>query len=599
MAERDITQLVKEVRTGRLSRRQAATRLLELGLGLSAVWATLDRATAVHALAAASGRGAQGTVRLLYWQAPTIINPHLAQGTKDFHASAVVLEPLISANTAGVFSAVLAAEVPSVANGGVAKDGRSVTYRLKRGVKWADGRPFTSDDVVFTYQFVSHKQSAATTYGTYDSIAKVEPIDAYTVKITFKDPTPAWYLPFAGGNGMILPRHALDAYVGSNSRSAPFNLKSFGTGPFMVESFRPGDQVTYTVNPYYRDPTKPAFSQVVIKGGGDAVSAARAVFETGDYDYAWNLQVEWPLLEQMAQGGKGALLVEPGGGVEQIYCNQTDPNKEVDGQRSSVKAAHPFLTDPKVRQGMRLAIDRATMAKELYGLTGDATANTLTIPSKLNSKNTKIVFDIPQANRLLDEAGWQRGPDGIRQKNGINLQVTYATTVNTLRQKEQQIVKDGWSKIGVGVTLQSIDAGVFFSSSPGNNDTYAHFYRDTEMFTSGPGSPFPAAYMTRFYSGDPAKDIPQKENNWSGNDVPRWVNKEYNTAYDTAVKELDAAKNDALWIKCNDLVAEAGVSIPLIDRKSVSVRSKSLDTAGNMSAFAGETHNIADWRRMG
>ena len=599
MRRDDIRHIVKEFTGRRLTRRQAVTRMTELGLSLGAIWAIFDRATALPARAAAAGRGAQGTVKLLYWQAPTIVNSHLATGTKDFHASRVVLEPLMTADTNGTFHPVLAAEVPSRANGGVAADGRSVTYRLKRGVRWADGRPFTSDDVVFTYQYVSNKQTGATTYGAYENVTKVEPVDAYAVKITFKEATPAWYLPFVGDFGNILPRHVLDAYVGSNSRNAPFNLKSFGTGPYKVDTFHPGDFVLYSINDYYRDPNKPAFKQVQMKGGGDAVSAARAVFETGEYDYAWNLQVEWPVLEQMTHSGKGVLLNAPGGGVEQIYCNQSDPAKTMDGERSSIKAPHAFLTDPKVRQAMGLALDRVTMAQQLYGLTGDATANTLTIPARLSSKNTKMVFDLNQANRLLDEAGYTRGPDGIRHKGDVKLQVAYTTSVNTLRQKEQAIVKDGWTKIGVGTNLVTVDAGVFFSSSPGNNDTYHHFYWDTEMFTSSPSSPFPASYMTRFYSGDPAKDIPQKANNWSGNDIARWVNKDYNAAYDAAVKELDPKKNDALWIKCNDIVVESGVTLPLINRKSVSARINTLDTGSNMTPFDSETWNIADWRRKG
>jgi peptide/nickel transport system substrate-binding protein len=597
MVRRDAAQIVRDFRNHKFTRRRAAARLMEAGLALSAVWAVLDRATALPARAAAAGRAAQGTLKLLYWQAPTIVNSHLATGTKDFHASRVVLEPLISADTNGTFRPVLAAEVPSRANGGVAADGRSVTYTLKRGVRWADGRPFTSDDVVFTFKYVSNQQTGATTYGLYDNVATVVPIDPYTVKITFKQATPAWYLPFASDQGTILPRHALDAYVGSNSRNAPFNLKSFGTGPYKVETFHPGDLIIYSINEYYRDPDKPAFKEVQMKGGGDAVSAARAVFETGEYDYAWNLQVEWPVLEQMTHAGKGILINAPGGGVEQIYCNQADPAKTIDGERASIKAPHPFLTDPKVRRAMGLALDRATIAKQLYGLTGDATPNTLTIPARLSSKNTKMVFDVNRANQLLDEAGYTKGPDGIRHKGDVKLEVSYATSVNTLRQKEQAIVKDGWSKIGIATNLVTVDAGVFFSSSPGNNDTYHHFYWDTEMFTSSPSSPFPASYMTRFYSGDPAKDMSNKANNWSGNDITRWVSNEYNSAYDAAVKELDPKKNDALWIKCNDIVVESGVTLPLIDRKSVSARLSTLDTGPNMTPFDSETWNIANWTR--
>jgi peptide/nickel transport system substrate-binding protein len=599
MQRDDMRKILREYETHRLTRRQAVTRLGELGLSLGAVWAVLDRATALPARAAAApGRGTQGTLKLLYWQAPTIVNPHLANGTKDQHASRIVLEPLLTADTAGNLYPVLAAEVPSRQNGGVSADGRSVTYKLKPGVKWADGRPFTSDDVVFTYQYVINKQTAATTYSHFVNITKVEPVDASTVKVTYKEPTPFWYQAFVGAEGVIVPRHALDAYIGSNARNAPFNLKSFGTGPYKVDTFRPGDAVVYSINEYYREPNKPAFSQVQMKGGGDAVSAARAVFETGEYDYAWNLQVEWPVLEHMMAAGKGDLLTTSGGGVEALYLNQTDPNKEMEGQRASVKAPHPFLTDLKVRQALALAADRATIAKQLYGGAGDASPNVLTTPSKYYSKNTKVAFNIEQANQLLDEAGWKKGPDGIREKGGVKLQMTYVTSVNTLRQKEQQIVKDGWGQAGAGVTLQSVDAGTYFSSSPGNNDTIAHFYRDVEMFTDSFGI-VPTTYMEQFYSGDPSRDLPQKENDWSGQNFCRWQNKEYNALYDQGTKELDPQKNTAAWIKANDIVVDQVAVIPLINRKSVDAKAKTLDTANNLSAFDSATRNIADWRRTG
>jgi peptide/nickel transport system substrate-binding protein len=595
MATREAREILAGGVSGRLSRREVISRLAAVGFGSTAIASALRPARA----AAPAKRGGSGLLKLLYWQAPTILNAHLAVGVKDAHASHVCTEPLLTVDEAGVFRPVLAANVPTRANGGLSADGKTVTYTLKRGVRWADGRPFTADDVVFTFQFVNHKETGAISYAYYQDVERVEPLDPYTVKITFKHPTPAWYLPFVGSNGQILPRHALDAYIGSNSRNAPFNTKSFGTGPYKVETFRPGDLVVYSINEYYRDPAKPAFDQVQIKGGGDAVSAARAVLETGEYDYAWNLQVEWPVLQQMAQGAKGAILAVGGGGVEQIYCNQSDPTKEVDGQRSSLRGPHAFLTDVKVRQAMGLGIDRETIAKQLYGQTGESTANVLTTPTRVNSKDTKVIFDLAKANQLLDEAGWQRGSDGIRQKNGVKLEVTYATSVNSLRQKEQEIVKAGWEKLGIRVTLKAVDAAVYFGSMPGNNDTLSHFYTDTEMHTATFGSPFPATYMARFYSGDPAKDIPQKENNWSGQNICRWVNKDYNQLYEKGLVELDPKKNDELWIKMNDLVVGQGVSLPIIDRKDVSARAKTLDVGPNMTPFDGQTWNIADWRRVG
>jgi peptide/nickel transport system substrate-binding protein len=586
--------------SGRLSRREVIARLTMLGLTSSAIASTLAAAGLGPAVAArARRRGESGVLKMIFWQAPTILNPHLAVGTKDFAAARVCLEPLLSANAAGVFTPILATEVPSFANGGLARDGRSVTYKLKQSVKWGDGRPFTADDVVFTFRFVSNKETGSTTYASYDNIEKVDALTPSTVKITFKAPTPAWFLPFVGSNGQVLPKHAFEAYVGGSARNAPFNLKAIGTGPYKVESFRPGDLVVYSINEFYRDPNRPAFQQVQIKGGGDATSAARAVLQTGEYDYAWNLQVEWPVLEAMARGGKGVILTEGGGGVEEIFCNMTDPNKEVDGQRSSVKAPHPFLTELKVRQALGLGVDRETIAKQLYGIEGVATPNALTTPTRLNSKNTKIVFDIAKANQLLDEAGWPRGPDGIRSKGGVKLQVTYSTSVNTLRQKEQEIVKAGWAKIGVATTLKSVDAGVFFGSSPGNTDTLAHFYIDVQMYTSTFGSPFPSTYMSQFYSGDPAKDLAQKENAWSGRNSTRWVSKEFNHWFDQAQVELDQKKNDALWIKMNDLVVGQGVSLPVIDRAIVAARLANLETGPNLTPFDSTPWNIADWRRTG
>ncbi len=598
MNNHQLEVLLRDLRTGRLNRRQAITRLAALGISATGIAAFFSAAAPRAARAAgAVTRGSQGTLKLLYWQAPTILNPHLADGVKDFHASRVVLEPLMTLDGAGTFTPVLAANVPSMANGQVGKDGKTVIYKLKPGIKWADGRPFTADDVVFTFQFVHNKQTAANTYGSYVNVAKVEPLDPLTVKVTFVAATPAWYLPFVGAQGMILPRHALDAYIGSNARNAPFNLKSFGTGPFMVDSFRPGDQVVYTINPNYRDPNKPAFSGVQLKGGGDPTSAARAVFETLEYDYAWNLQVEWPVLQQMVAEGKGQLLVGAGGGVEQIYTNQTDPNKTVDGERSSLKAPHPFLTDLKVRQALGLALDRQTIAQQLYGQEGNATANVLTTPTSLASKNTKMAYDLAMANQLLDEAGYTRGPDGIRQKGGVKLQMLFQTSVNSLRQKEQEIIKQGWAQLGVSTTLKSVDAGVFFSSSPGNNDTVGHFYTDVQMYTDTFGSPFPASYMAQWYAKDPSQQVAQKVNNWAGIDNCRWIDKQYNDWYDQALVELDPNKNRDLWIKMNDRVIDQAVSLPIIDRTIVSGHVNSLDVGQNMSPFDSETRNIADWTR--
>jgi peptide/nickel transport system substrate-binding protein len=563
----------------------------------SAGQATAPAAATKPAASTATGASG-GTLKLLYWQAPTILNPHLAPGTKDYHAARIALEPLMTIDADGKFVPVLAAEVPSRQNGGLAEDGKSVTYKLKKDVKWADGKPFTADDVVFTWQFVTNKETGSTNQGVYGPIEKAEALDPTTVKLTFKEATPGWYVPFVGQTGMVLPKHALAEYVGPKAKDAPFNLKAFGTGPYIVESFKPGDLVVYARNPNYRQPGKPAFDRVEIKGGGDAASAARAVFQTGEYDYAWNLQVEWPVLQEIEKGGKGSLVTAPGGGLELLLLNQTDPGQEIEGEKSSLKAPHPFLADAKVREALALAIDRETMAKQLYGAIGEPAANVLTTPSDMLSKSNRIEFDLARANKLLDDAGYKKGADGVRATpDGKRMKVLLQTAQNSLRQKQQVLVKDGWGKIGVEVELKTIDSSVFFGSpNGGSTETISHFYADVEMASSRNGSPFPSSHMKQWYSGRPERDVAQKANSWSGANLYRWISPEYNQLYDQALAELDVQKSRELWVKLNDLVVQSRVAIPLVERRNVSGATKGLK-GPQLLPFDVDTWNIAEWTK--
>ena len=535
------------------------------------------------------GRGKGGELKLLWWEAPTILNPHLSQGTKDFDATRPVVEPLADFDKDGKLVAVLAAEIPSLSNGGVAKDGMSVTWKLKQNVTWSDGEPFTADDVKFTYDFVSNQQTAATTSGNYDVIKSVESVDATTVKIGFKNPTPGWYGVFCGDYGRVLPQHILKDFVGTKARNAPYNLKPIGTGPYVVSDFQSGDHVYYAINDKFRDPNKPYFQKVTMKGGGDAASAARAAIQTGEVDYAWNLQVEADVLKSMS--GPGKLDVSPGTGVERILVNMTDPNKDVNGEKSHLGTPHPFQSDLKVRQAYALAIQRAVLVNQLYGPTGSTTPNILVAPTAFVSKNTSWKYDVAAANKLLDDAGWTKS-GSVRAKNGVQMNINYQTSVNSLRQKEQEIVKQGFGEIGVNVTLKTIDASVFFSSDAGNVDTASHFYSDIEMYTNGPTTPYPLDYMVSWWGN--VKNIPQKANSWSGNNVERWQNADYDKAYADAQTQLDPAKQAPLFITMNDLVVNQVVEIPLVQRNNVQGVNKKLQNL-NLSPWVSQLWNIENW----
>jgi peptide/nickel transport system substrate-binding protein len=530
-------------------------------------------------------RGGGGTLKLLQWQAMTILNPHLSSGTKDDLACAPVYEGLLTFDIDGKPVAVLAAEIPSPGNGQLAADGKSVTFKLKQGVKWSDGQPFTADDVVFTWEYATDKQTAAVSVGSYDTVDKAEKVDDNTVKYTFKEPNPAWFRP---GQVSVLPKHVFQNDKGAPARNSPNNLKPIGTGPYKVTDFKPGDTVSYVINENYREANKPFFDAVTLKGGGDAPSAARAVLQTGDYDYAWNLQIDDTTLKQLETGGNGVAEFGPGGGIERLIYNFADPNKEVDGERAHPGTPHPFFSDAKVRHAFTLGCNRDSIVSALYGRGGAVTPNILNDPPQFRSANNKVEFNLDTAGALLDEAGWKKSGQ-YREKGGVQLAVLYQTSTNTVRQKTQQIIKDGWEKVGIKTELKSIDSSVFFASDAGNPDTNSHFYADVEMFTGTPVID-PQTDMTRWHS----QYIASKENNWSGRNYQRYSNPDYDKAWDQAKSELDAPKRAQLFIQMNDILIQGDVVVPLVDRKSVFGRAKTLKNI-NYTPWDTDYWNIANW----
>lgn len=539
--------------------------------------------------------GGGGLLKLLWWQAPTILNNHLAQGTKDFDASRPVLEPLAAVNADGELVPILAAEIPSLENGGVSADGLSVTWKLREGVTWSDGEPFTSADVAFTYEYTINPDTTSTTQAAYTAISTIETPDDYTVVVNFSEPNPAWFNSFVGPNGLIIPKHIMADYVGSAARDAPFNLKPTGTGPYMVTDFRPGDVVVYERNPNYWQPGKPFFDQVEFKGGGDATSAARAALQTGEVDYSWNLQVEATILAEMIDDKVGVLKTIPGVSVERILVNFADPNTEVDGARSEPTTQHPFWQYLEVRQASTYGIDRDTIATQLYGPAGAATTNVLVAPAAFASPNTTAEFNPQKGAEMLEAAGWTLSGN-VRSKDGVSLNILYQTSTNPVRQKTQEIIKAGMAEMGMAVEIKAIDAGVYFSSDAGNPDTASHFYADWEMYTNGPSIPYPISYMTSWISIDPARDIAQKSNEWSGTNETRWVSEEFNALYTQALTELDPEKQAELFIGMNDLVVNNVVHIPLVHRANVSGHSVKLQGIKS-SGWESELWDLADWTR--
>ncbi|MFO1327571.1 MAG: peptide ABC transporter substrate-binding protein [Rubrivivax sp.] len=565
MQEHDIRALIGQVRDGTLPRRGFIARMVAAGLSAPMASMLLMH----HGVAQAQStipykptkRGGGGTIKLIYWQAPVHLNPHYAGGTKDQDASRIFYEPLAGWDTEGNLVPILAAEVPTRQNGGVAADGRSVTWKLKRGVKWHDGRDFTADDVVFTAAYAGDPAAAMVTVATYKDI-KVVKVDSHTVRVEYPKPTPFWAEALVGSVGPILPKHVFEPFMGAKSRDNPANLKPVGTGPYKIVDFKAGDMMRAEANKDYHVPNQPYFDALELKGGGDATSAARAVLQTGEYDLGWNLAVEDEILKRLEASGKGRMQFFAGSDIEFIALNVTDPWNEVDGERASAKSKHPAFSDKAVRDAMSLLIDRKGIAEVIYGRGAVTTSNFLNNPPRFRSPNTSYEYNPDKAVQILEAAGWKKGADGIRAKGNVKLKFVYQTSVSGPRQKCQAIIKDACTKVGIDLELKSVVAAVFFGGDFANPDTYQKFWADMEMFTTTMTQPDPQFFMEQFTSSE----LAQKANKWASRNLSRWTNKEYDETFKAAQVELDPVKRAAMFIKLNDLVVADKHIIPLFAR---------------------------------
>ena len=570
---------------------------MRLKTALMGAAAAVALAPAVIPASALAQRGEDGEVRIIYWQAPSIMNAYLSGGTKDVEAASLVNEPLGRYDQDGNMVPWLVDEIPTVENGGVSEDLTSITWTLSEGLEWSDGTPVTAEDVVFTAEYCMHPEGGCAQAAKFDGVASVEALDERTVKVTFDQPTPNPYGPFMGNQAPIIQKAQFADCLGAKApECTEANFNPIGTGPFVVDEFKPNDVITFSANENYRDPDKPAFAKVTFKGGGDATAAGRAVLETGEFDYAWNLQLAPEVIEAMAEAGKGTPISAFGTLVERIEVNLTDPSSDLpDDVRSTVEAPHPILSDPKVREALSKAIDRELLVEIGYGQAGRATCNLVPAPDIYASDNTGCLEqDIEGAKALLEEAGWtDEDGDGVREKDGRELSLLYQTSTNAVRQDFQALIKEWWEEIGVETELRNIDASVFFGGDPGSPDTFQKFYADVEMYANNFDGTDPQSYLASYRCGNEPKPSSQ----WQGENINRYCDPEYDALLDELANTADIAERGEIAKKLNDMLTkESFTIIPLVDRGRVSAHSNTLGGVV-LNTWDSELWNIADWYR--
>ncbi|HEV3154963.1 MAG TPA: peptide ABC transporter substrate-binding protein [Candidatus Baltobacteraceae bacterium] len=435
-------------------------RALALTLALSFVAAGCTKQTAVGT----PGGGASGGGGVTVGNTPPFVNtsttqqnsftkPHVLRLTDEEDVE--TLNPLLTSDTSVTLILApltmaylvrwdknsqpipeLVTQVPTQQNGGVSKDGLTITYHLRKGVKWSDGQPFDADDVIFSFKAVLNPNNNVTNRQGFDRITKMDEPDKYTVVLHLSKP----YSPFvetffstAGANPALLPKHLLAQYP--NLNNVPYNAKPVGIAPFMVKEWSRGSRVVLVQNPYYFRglPKLKEIDFEIITNANTVLTELQAK----SLDMFWYAPQN--MVDQFAALGPFVTWAQPG-----YYFRHIDFNLR-----------SPKLSDLAVREALRMAIDRPTILNKLYHNIGILQEQPAPKVSAYWDPNIQVVpFNVAKANQLLDQAGWKRGPDGIRAKNGVKLDLNFVTATGTVINDQLiELVRSTWSQLGVSLTV--------------------------------------------------------------------------------------------------------------------------------------------------
>ena len=607
MNQSSLGTLITDLKGGEINRRTFLQRGAALGVSagllttLAANTASAQDATPTadsgslfpDAGTAGQERGAGGELRALAVQAASGLSSHNATGGKDIAASMIISEALLQYDGNGALVPVLVSEVPTIENGLLAEDLSTVTFNLLPDVVWSDGTPFTANDVRFTWEWNIDETNQSIDRVSWEVISDIEVVDDLTCVVTFDPPTYGWFQPFGSNIGAIYPAHFWDGSDDYAQTNIDFMMHPIGTGPFRLREFKPNEEVIYEASENFREPTKPYFSSVILRGGGEAVTSAQAVTVGGEWDFAFTLMIDPETLESIV-GDEGEVLGAVGTGVEKIQFNFSDPYTEVDGQQSEVNTPHPFLTDDAVRKAMSMAIHREQIAERLYG--SPAAKDMLVGITAYESPNTELVYDPEAARQILDDAGWVLEGD-VRAKDGVELSIVLTSTINPRRQRTQAVVKQNLEDIGIAVEIAQVDGSIFFDGDIDNTQNFTHFYSDTQLYTDGATSAYPVNYMKYWYAGPDNENVSQRGNGYAGTNKTRWVSAEYDAAFDELVALTDPEEVAAQFILLNDMVVDNVVEIPLVqvfaDLYAVHNRIRKENVV--VSPFGDIYWNIANW----
>jgi peptide/nickel transport system substrate-binding protein len=488
-----------------------------------------------------------GTIRITTNQEPDTLNPLFGGGLRVANTVIQsVFNGLWVPNEKGEYEPDLAAEVPTVQNGGVSADGKTVTVKLKNNVKWADGKPFTAHDVKFNYDVVL---SPDTTIGktTMRNLETFTVKDDFTMEWKFKEVFPA-YLTLFSYPGGIVPKHAFEGVAMKDMSKHEFGRKPFGTGPFRVTEWAAASSITLEPNANYHK-GKPRLDKVIFRITPDK-NTQLAQMRANETDLLVDLAETDAVEIEKISGWK--VLSVPGLTADRFFLNTAEP-----GNAAGTKP-HPILSDKSVRQALQLAINKQEIVTNV--LLGKTTPAAAEYPKGLHWAAPPLdpsKFDQEAAKKLLDDAGWKAGADGIREKGGKKLSLTVTgVTGNTLRDNVAALIQAYWKRVGVDMQIKNVAASALVGSWEQNGVVQRGNF-DIAFYGVTVGVD-PRSVSVRFHSDQIPRDEPGKT---GGSNNMRYRNAEIDKLADEADRTLDIQKRKANYIKIQEIVAQ---DVPII-----------------------------------
>lgn len=487
-----------------------------------------------------------GTLTMAIWQEPSsLLYPFYSNQTVANLTSELAIEGLVHVEPDGSYQPTLITHNPTQQNGEVkiSADGTKmdVTYHLLPNVKWADGQPFTSADVAFTWKTFVTDPKIVSRAG-YDTISSVDTPDDLTAVVHYKEV----FSPYLGRFQQILPKHALSSL--SDISKSDFARTPFGTGPFKFTENKSGDHITAVKNTNYRVSGKPNLDQIIFRIVPSR-EAGIAQLEAHEVDSMWNLlESQQPTIQKHKDLALSRVV---GPSVERLEFNLAKP-----GNPADPSVPHPVLGDPAVREALDLATPKQKIIDKLLNGLATPGNSPLSIGVYAPKDLKQESYDPAKAKQLLDKAGWTPGSDGIRVKNGVRAHLTISTTTgDKVREEIEVVLVDEYKSVGIELEVKNYPSAVLLGSwsggSPRNRGNF-----DIAMYASSP-DPDPHTTLVARYT---TSGIPTTANNGVGFNYHRFSNPQVDKDIADAGHTLDVSKRqkdygDALKIMNDNYIA--------------------------------------------